>query len=100
MKKILIAAAVLSIILLSGCFGFLKKQAPQKPAAGKQQAPAAQQTPAAKNSQVQIPEPPSFQDGDYYLQALAARSLDTCEKIKNDRLAEKCKNDVNAALAQ
>lgn len=98
MKKILIAAAVLSIILLSGCFGFFKKQTPQKPAASEQQTQSSESSTTAKNSQVQIPEPPSFQDGDYYLQALASRSLETCGKIKNEKLKLKCEKDVKENL--
>ncbi|GEM_PF-3833127 len=100
MRKIFLAAALLSIFLLSGCFGFFEKKTPQKPAANEEQAQPAESPSPAKNSQVQIPEPPSFQDGDYYLQALAARSLALCENIKNERLVTKCKVDVEAILKQ
>lgn len=98
MKKILIAATVFSIILLSGCFGLFKKQTPQKPVADEQQMQPPESSTTAKNGQAQIPEPPSFQDGDYYLQALASRSLETCGKIKNEKLKLKCEKDVKENL--
>ncbi|MBI2638175.1 hypothetical protein HYW83_01145 [Candidatus Peregrinibacteria bacterium] len=97
MRKTILLALILSIVFLSGCFGFFKKQTPQKPAADEQQA---QSAPSAKNSQAQIPEPPSFQDGDYYLQAVAARSVEACGNIKNERLQAKCAFDVDAILKQ
>lgn len=99
MKKIFAAALIFSTLLLSGCFGFFEKKTPQKPAAGEVEQDSAAPTPA-KNGQTSIPEPPSFQDGDYYLQAVAARSLTTCESIKNERLQAKCKVDVEAILKQ
>lgn len=100
MRKTILLTLILSIFLLSGCFGFFKKQTPQKPVADEQQTQPAASAPAAKNGQAQIPEPPSFQDGDYYLQAIAARSVEACGKIKNERLKAKCSTDVEAILKQ
>jgi len=82
---------LLSTILLSGCFGYFKKKE-QKPVAPEM---TQTETPtSAENSQAEVPEPPSFQDGDYYLQALTAKNLELCEKIKNEKLKERCELKV------
>ena len=94
MKKTFAVLLLLSIVLLPGCFGLFKKKAEQKPAASEE--PAAMTAPSSEtqNGQAMIPEPPSFQDGDYYLQALSSRSLETCDKIRNEKLKLKCQEDV------
>lgn len=79
-------------LLLSGCFGFLQKKETPKPAA-----PEAAQTQAltpAEISQAEVPEPPSFQDGDYYLQALSSKNLELCGKIRNSKLKERCETKM------
>lgn len=90
MKKSLFIIALTSALLLSGCFG--KKDA-QKPAA--EEAPNAQTIsgePQAKSEET----PPSFQDGDIYLKALATQSLEMCGMIKNASLKTKCEGKVKA----
>lgn len=90
MRKILAAVFLLSVLFLSGCLGFFKKEAAQKPAADR---PSEKASGASAASQ-----PPSFQDGDFYLQALSGRRLDTCAKIGNAKLKLKCQQDVRAVL--
>lgn len=88
--KILFFVLLISIFLLSGCFGYFKKKETQKSAA-----PETTQTPTpAETSQAEVPEPPSFQDGDYYLQALSSKNAELCGKIKNPRLKERCEMKV------
>lgn len=90
-----ISFALLLTLLLSGCFGYFKKKETPKPAAPQ---PAAAEPSPAQSGQAEIPEPPSFQDGDYYLQALSSRSLEICAKIRNEKLKVKCDFDVGKIL--
>lgn len=101
MKKKIIFSALISALLLSGCFGlFGGNQQPQQQQQDQQHSAADQQD---KNTQTQIPantiqasvkEPPSFQDGDYYLQALNAHSIELCAKIGKEKLRARCETDV------
>lgn len=94
--KALNFALLILVLLLSGCFGYFKKKETPKPAAPE---PAAVVEPTpAQSGQAAIPEPPSFQDGDYYLQALSSRSLETCAKIRNEKLKVRCDADVGKIL--
>lgn len=82
---------LLLAFLLSGCFGYFKKKE-TKPAA-----PEMTQTETgspAETGQAEVPEPPSFQDGDYYLQALSTKNAELCVKIGNPRLKERCEMKV------
>lgn len=95
--KALNFALLILVLLLSGCFGYFKKKETPKPAAPQPPAAAAEPSPA-QSGQAEIPEPPSFQDGDYYLQALSSRSLEICAKIRNEKLKVKCDADVGKIL--
>jgi hypothetical protein len=90
--KILLFAFLISIFLLSGCFGYFKKKETPKSAAPEM---TQTQTPTSgETSQAEIPEPPSFQDGDYYLQALSSKNGELCGKIRNPKLKERCETKV------
>ncbi|MEK7524355.1 MAG: hypothetical protein AAB588_04995 [Patescibacteria group bacterium] len=90
MKKSLLILALASALLLSGCFG---KKDTQKPAA--EEAPSGQTV--SGQPQKSEETPPSFQDGDIYLKALATKSLEMCGKIKNGSLKTKCEGKVKAS---
>lgn len=94
--KALNFSLLILVVLLSGCLGLFKKKETPKPAAP-QPAAAVEPSPA-QSGQAAIPEPPSFQDGDYYLQALSSRSLEICAKIRNEKLKAKCDLDVGKIL--
>lgn len=96
MKRYFSLVLILTLLTLSGCFGYFKKKETPKPAAP-QPAAAVEPSPA-QTGQAEIPEPPSFQDGDYYLQALSSRSLEICAKIRNEKLKVKCDSDVGKIL--
>lgn len=93
MKRYFSLVLILTLLTLSGCLGLFKKKETQKPAAAPQPSAVAEPSPA-QSGQATIPEPPSFQDGDYYLQALSSRSLEICAKIRNEKLKAKCDLDV------
>lgn len=90
MKKSLLILALASVLLLSGCFG--KKDA-KKPAA--EEVPGGQTV--SGQPQKSDEAPPSFQDGDIYLKALATQSLEMCGKISNGTLKTKCEGKVKAS---
>lgn len=89
-KNIIIMAVIASI--LTGCFGFFEKEKP-KPAA--QPAASAEQTvPRSKEPQSAIQQPPSFDDGDIYLEALAKKDASRCAKIQNQKLRTRCEGQI------
>lgn len=97
-SKRITAIVFLAAILLSGCFGFFEKKS--KSAETTERPAASESSSTAQNGKANVPEPPSFQDGDYYLQALAARSLDICQKIKNAKLKQRCEEKINKAAQE
>lgn len=98
MKKSLILILTIALLALTGCLGFFEDEE-QKPAAPE----AAQSgelvtTEPGESEQPQLPAPPSFQDGDLYLQALATHDVSLCAKIGNESLKSRC--EQNAPEAQ
>ena len=96
MKKLLAITFLLTTLILSGCFGFSANDA-QKSAADEnaqdQDAPVtteADQTPQEEAA----PQPPSFQDGDYYLKAVTTYDVTMCAKIGNAKLKERCETNA------
>lgn len=80
-------AILLSIIILAGCFHAKQKPQPEQP-----QKPAAAMT---ETNVTAVPQAPSFQDGDYYLQALSKKDRNLCVSIRNQKLKERCEIDAN-----
>lgn len=94
MKKPLTLAIIISLVLLAGCFGFLKKKE-QKPAASETvQEEIVTSESDTPEQQPELPQPPSFQDGDLYLQALAAHDVNICTKIGNESLKARCEKNA------
>ena len=89
MKKTLFLTLVLSTVLLTSCFG--KEENAARPAP--EESPTDVVLPATAPS-----VPPSFQEGNFYLQALQTRDLELCEKIESQRLRERCTTKVQARL--
>lgn len=102
MKKITFIALVISIFLLSSCscsfFGLLddEKEA-QDSAAITDERPVAEENSEQKTP---IEQAPSFQDGDYYLQAMSSKNAETCSRIQNNKLRERCETKLSGSDAQ
>lgn len=86
---------ILALLALSGCFGFLKR-GEQKPAAPEtaENGQLVTTEPDENQAQPELPSPPSFQDGDLYLQALAAKDTALCAKIGNESLKARCEQNA------
>lgn len=93
MKKNLLLAAIGLAFLLTGCFGFFKKDAGVKRAAENVKVlpvPAPQTKPRDENL-----GPPTFQDGEIYLKALQTKDAGLCAKIQNEALKKRCELKVS-----
>lgn len=90
--------SLIIILLFSGCFGFFKKNVSQNPGMPEKLSEA--QEPKAAGQTVEepqllnIPEVPSFQDGDVYFQAISSGDIETCRKIINAQLKARCITEV------
>lgn len=84
MKKILLALLIL-IIIGGGVYFMYRKNAPMTSQPTPPPAQAEQMPPAAT---------PSFQDGEFYLQALKQNDITLCVKIGNEKLKERCEQDL------
>lgn len=95
MKKALFLTLMVSTMLLTSCFGKKEAARPapeETPANVVQPAVPATQPTTAKSS------PPSFQEGDFYLQALQRQDLELCKKIGSQKLRERCELKVQTRL--
>lgn len=95
MKKITFIALVVSIFLLSGCsfFGlFGDDEEAQDSAVATSERPAAEEDSEQKTP---VEQAPSFQDGDYYLQAMSSKNAETCSSIQNNKLRERCETKLS-----
>ncbi|MBI5412765.1 hypothetical protein HZA42_00270 [Candidatus Peregrinibacteria bacterium] len=104
MKKILLIGAVALItVSMTGCFGSRDRSAasqqeesaavsPVEIKAETEVLPVKQE---AQNSQSSgVVAPPSFQDGDLYLQALAKKDLKLCAKLQSQKLKDRCVTEI------
>lgn len=99
MKKTICLAALLSIVLLAGCFGFRNDTVPAKVSEGTstmQPSKNASETVSESSSKTapQQKEAPKFEDGQLYLQAIAKHDLAMCVKISDATLKAKCQTEV------
>lgn len=100
---LLIGAVALITVSMTGCFGSKEDDSqrsaalqeegsvvvPQVEIKSETEVPPVQNE--AQNSQnTKVVAPPSFQDGDLYLQALAQKDLKLCDKIKSQKLKDRC----------
>lgn len=88
MKKNLLLAAIGLAFLLTGCFGFFKKDAGPKQAAENIKVLPVPPKPAPPRDE--NPGPPTFQDGEIYLKALQTKDAGLCAKIQNEALKGRC----------
>lgn len=96
LKPFFLFLIIVFFLSLSGCFAFLKRDKFTKPVAPQDysigEKSVSENVPLEK--QPYIPVTPSFQDGDYYWDALSTRKLEPCEKITNPALKARCRMEV------
>lgn len=92
---LLLVTLFISLLILQGCFHASERNLDDGDRAIEGTS-TVQTPPPATESRREQKKPPSFEDGQLYLQAVAAGDVSMCTKISDQTLKTKCQSDLAA----
>ena len=93
--KTLALLTVAVVIFTTGCFGLLQKKTVQQAVEEQATNVQEQMLKTSENESENIVAPaPSFQDGEFYFEAISSNKAAICAKIQNFQLKGRCLKEI------